>query len=59
MNVVLFVDSRWTNMSAIPSNVSQLDPFLQNLNRESITLKEEEIKKANQNLQNVSSKKEW
>jgi len=45
-------------MSAIPSNVSQLDPFLQNLNRESITLKEEEIKKANQNLQNVSSKKE-
>lgn len=58
MNVVLFVDSRWTDMSAIPSNVSQLDPFLQRLNRQIITLKEEEVKEANLNLQNVSSKKE-
>ena len=45
-------------MSAIPSNVSQLDPFLQHLNRRVITLREEEIKEANLNLQNVSSKKE-
>jgi hypothetical protein len=45
-------------MSAIPSNVSRLDPFLQQLNRQNITLKEEERKKANVNLQNVSSKKE-
>jgi len=45
-------------MSAIPSNVSQLDPFLQRLNRQIITLKEEEVKEANLNLQNVSSKKE-
>ena len=45
-------------MSAIPFNVSQLDPFLQRLNKQIITLKEEEVKQANLNLQNVSSKKE-
>jgi len=45
-------------MSAIPSNVSQLDPFLQRLNRQNITLKEEEVKEANLRLKNVSSKKE-
>jgi len=45
-------------MSAVPSNVSQLDPFLQRLNRRIITLREEEVKEANLHLQNVSSKKE-
>jgi len=45
-------------MSAIPSNVSQLDPFLQHLTKQIITPKKEEIKEANRNLQNVSSKKE-
>jgi hypothetical protein len=45
-------------MSAIPSNVSRLDPFLHHLNKKIITLKEEEIKEANLKLQNVSSKKE-
>ena len=58
MSVVLFVDSRWTNMSAIPSNVSQLDPFLQRINKKVIALKEEEVKEANKYVQNVSSKKE-
>jgi hypothetical protein len=45
-------------MSAIPSNVSQLDPFLQRINKRVIALKEEEVKEANKNVQNVSSKKE-
>jgi len=40
-------------MSAVPSNVSQLDPFLHHLNNQIITLKEKEIKEANLNLQNV------
>ena len=58
MSVVLFVDSRWTNMSAIPFNVSQLDPFLQQINKQIITLKEEDVKDANLKFQKVSSKKE-
>ena len=45
-------------MSAVPSNVSRLDPFLQHINGQNITLKEEEVKDANLKLQNVSSKKE-
>jgi len=45
-------------MSAIPSNVSRLDPFLQHINKQNITLKEEEVKEANLKLQYVSSKKE-
>jgi len=45
-------------MSAIPSNVSRLDPFLQHINKQNITLKEEEVKEANLKLQDVSSKKE-
>lgn len=40
-------------MGAIPSNVSHLDPFLQHLNRSNITLREEEIREANLNLQKV------
>jgi len=40
-------------MSAVPSNVSRLDPFLQHINGQNITLKEEEVKDANLKLQNV------
>jgi hypothetical protein len=45
-------------MSEIPSNVSRLDPFLQQINRQNITLKEDEVKEANLKLQNVGSKKD-
>jgi hypothetical protein len=45
-------------MSAIPSNVNELDPFLQHICNQVIKLKEEEVKEANQKLQKVSSKKE-
>jgi hypothetical protein len=44
-------------MSAVPSNVSQLEPVLQRLIRQDITLKEDEMKSANLNLQSVSSMK--
>jgi hypothetical protein len=45
-------------MSEIPSNVSRLDPFLQKIISQNITLQEDEVKDANKKLQNVSSKKE-
>lgn len=41
-------------MSTVPSNVSQLDRILQQIIRKDITLKEDEIKDANCNLQKVS-----
>lgn len=40
-------------MSTIPPNVSQLDPFLHRLNRQNITLREDEVKEANLSLQEV------
>jgi hypothetical protein len=43
-------------MSTIPPNVSQLDPFLQQLNKQNITLREDEVKEANLSLQEVSDK---
>jgi hypothetical protein len=45
-------------MSAIPSNVSQLETFFQQINSQIITLNEDEVKDANLKLQEVSSKKE-
>lgn len=45
-------------MNAIPSNVSRLDPFLQKCVKQNITLKEDDVKEANENLQKVSCKKE-
>jgi hypothetical protein len=45
-------------MNAIPSNVSQLDPFLQQYIKQKITLKEDDVKEANEYLKNVSCKKE-
>jgi hypothetical protein len=44
-------------MSTVPYNVSQLDPFLQRIMRQDITLKDDEVKEANRHLQNVSGKK--
>jgi hypothetical protein len=41
-------------MSEIPSNVSQLDPILQQVIRKDVTLNEDEIKEANRDLQKVS-----
>ncbi|GFG29017.1 hypothetical protein Cfor_02574, partial [Coptotermes formosanus] len=40
-------------MSTIPPNVSRLDPYLQSINRRIITLREDEVKEANLNLQSV------
>jgi hypothetical protein len=39
------------------SNVSQLDPILQKLISNDITLREEEIREVNRNLQEVSGMK--
>jgi hypothetical protein len=44
-------------MSSVPSNVSQLEPYLQQLISKDITLKEDEIKEANHSLQSVSGMK--
>jgi hypothetical protein len=41
----------------VPSNVSQLDPILQKLIKDDITLKENEMKQANTGLQKVSGMK--
>jgi hypothetical protein len=51
------VDCRGTNMSAVPTNVSQLDSILQELMKKGITLQEDEMKQANVELQNVSGLK--
>jgi hypothetical protein len=55
--VCLFFDYRVIDMSAVPSNVSQLDPILQEIIKKDITLQDEEMKQANAELQNVSSLK--
>jgi hypothetical protein len=44
-------------MSTVPSDMSQLDPILQKLISNDITLREDEVKEANLDLQRVSGMK--
>jgi hypothetical protein len=43
-------------MSTVAPNVDRLDPYLQEVMRKGITLKEDEVKRANLSLGEVSAK---